>query len=222
MGNCRNSTVPGRNIHDGLEVCLVEKPDGLHSCHAGCVLYRIRNETLGMKKNNYIKRIIPLWAFLVGVFTLYIILFSISSARVVEALKMSGSILLQIAIPLLIAFIIMVVLNLFSGQEKISRFFGRRLGFTAIAFSSLAGIFSMGPVYAWYPFLKGLREKNVSDFHLANFLSNRAIKPFLLPVMVFYFGWIYTLILNMLILMGSLLTSKIVSIAGKRGKQTAQ
>lgn len=169
-----------------------------------------------MKKNSQIKKIIPLWAFLVGVFTLYIILFSISSARVVTALKMSGSILLQIAIPLLIAFIIMVVLNFFSGQEKVSRFLGQRRGIAGIAFSSLAGILSMGPVYAWYPLLKGLREKNVSDFHLANFLSNRAVKPFLLPVMVFYFGWTYTLILNMLILTGSLLTAKIVGIAGKR------
>lgn len=169
-----------------------------------------------MKKNSHIKKIIPLWAFLVGVFTLYIILFSISSDRVVTALKMSGSILLQIAIPLLIAFIIMVVLNFFSGQEKVSRFLGRRRGIAGIAFSSLAGILSMGPVYAWYPLLKGLREKNVSDFHLANFLSNRAVKPFLLPVMVFYFGWTYTLILNMLILTGSLLTAKIVGITAKR------
>lgn len=169
-----------------------------------------------MKRNSHIKKIVRLWAFLVGVFTLYIILFSISSARVVTALKMSGSIMLQIAIPLLIAFITMVVLNLFSGHEKISRFFGRRQRIKGIAFSSLAGILSMGPVYAWYPLLKGLREKNISDFHLANFLSNRAIKPFLFPVMVFYFGWIYTLILNVLLLMCSLLTAKIVSIAGKR------
>jgi uncharacterized membrane protein YraQ (UPF0718 family) len=169
-----------------------------------------------MKKNGHTKKIIRLWTFLVSVFTLYIILFSISSARVVTALKMSGNILVQIAGPLLIAFIVMILLNFLSGHEKISRFFGRSQGIKGIAFSSLAGILSMGPVYAWYPLLKGLREKNVSDFHLANFLSNRAIKPFLFPVMVFYFGWIYTLILNLLILIGSLLTAKIVSIAGKR------
>ena len=175
-----------------------------------------------MKSNSHIKKIVRLWAFLVSVFTFYIILFSISSTQVVIALKISGSILLQIAIPLLIAFITMLVLNFFSGHEKISRLFGLGHGIKGIAFSSLAGILSMGPVYAWYPLLKGLREKNVSDFHLANFLSNRAIKPFLFPVMVFYFGWIYTLILNVLILMGSLLTAKIVSIAGERRTQTDQ
>jgi uncharacterized membrane protein YraQ (UPF0718 family) len=170
----------------------------------------------GMKRSSRTKKIIRFWAFLVSVFTLYIILFSVSSARVVSALKMSGNILFQIAIPLLIAFIIMIVLNLLSATEKISLFLSRGHGVRGIAFSSLAGIISMGPVYAWYPLLKGLREKNVSDFHLANFLSNRAIKPFLFPVMVFYFGWIYTIILNILILMGSLLTAKIVSIAGKK------
>jgi uncharacterized membrane protein YraQ (UPF0718 family) len=175
-----------------------------------------------MKRNGHAKKIIRLWAFLVGVFTIYMILFSISSARVVDALKMSGNILLQIAIPLFIAFLVMVALNFFSGHEKISRFFGRSQGIKGVVFSSLAGILSMGPVYAWYPLLKGLREKNVSDFHLANFLSNRAIKPFLFPVMVFYFGWIYTLSLNILILINSLLTAKIVSIAGKRIRQTDQ
>jgi uncharacterized membrane protein YraQ (UPF0718 family) len=129
---------------------------------------------------------------------------------------MSGNILLQIAVPLFIAFVIMVTLNSLSGNEKISLSIGRRQGIKGIAFSSLAGILSMGPVYAWYPLLKDLREKDFSDFHLANFLSNRAIKPFLFPVMVFYFGWIYTLILNMLILAGSLLSAKIVSITAKK------
>jgi len=74
----------------------------------------------------------------------------------------------------------------------------------------------MGPVYAWYPLLKGLRKRGISDFHLANFLSNRAIKPFLFPVMVFYFGWTFTLILNILLLMDSLLTAKIVSLMGMK------
>ena len=169
-----------------------------------------------MKRSYRVKKIIRLWAFLVGVFTLYTILFSISSARVVTALRTSGNIMLQIAVPLFIAFIVMVVFNFFSGHEKISSFLVRRQGIAGIVFSSLAGILSMGPIYAWYPLLAALREKNVSDFHLANFLSNRAIKPFLFPVMVFYFGWLYTLILNILLLIGSLLTAKVVSIAGKR------
>jgi hypothetical protein len=107
-----------------------------------------------MKRNGHTKKIIRLWTFLASVFTLYIILFSISSARVVTALKMSGSILVQIAGPLLIAFIVMILLNFLSGHEKISRFFGRSQGIKGIAFSSLAGILSMGPVYAWYPLLK--------------------------------------------------------------------
>lgn len=168
------------------------------------------------KRNPRSEKFIRTWAFLIGVLTLYTILLSTSSARVMAALKTSGDILIQIAVPLSIAFIIMVGFNFFSGHEKISNFLDRRQGIGAIAFSALAGILSMGPIYAWYPLLRSLRKRGVSDFHLANFLSNRAIKTFLFPVMVFYFGWIFTLILNILLLMDSLLTAKIVSIVDKR------
>jgi len=167
------------------------------------------------KRNPRSEKIIHTWAFLIGVLTLYTILFSTSSARVMAALKTSGIILIQIAVPLSMAFIIMVGFNFFSGHDKISSFLDRRKGILGVAFSSLAGILSMGPIYAWYPVLRSLRKKGVSDFHLANFLSNRAIKPFLFPVMVFYFGWFFTLILNMLLLIDSLLTAKIVSILVK-------
>ena len=52
--------------------------------------------------------------------------------------------------------------------------------------------------------IKELREKGARSFHLANFLNNRTVKPFLLPVMVFYFGWAYTLILTALTIVSSL------------------
>ncbi|MBW2169097.1 MAG: hypothetical protein JRG69_07535 [Deltaproteobacteria bacterium] len=72
---------------------------------------RSRPDTSAKTKRNSRNRFLRLWAFIVGVLTLYAILFSVSSARVVAALRMSEKIMLQIALPLLIAFIIMVVLN---------------------------------------------------------------------------------------------------------------
>jgi hypothetical protein len=49
----------------------------------------------------------------------------------------------------------------------------------------------MGPIYAWYPLLKELREKGAANSLIAIFLGNRAVKPFLLPIMISYFGWVY-------------------------------
>jgi uncharacterized membrane protein YraQ (UPF0718 family) len=67
----------------------------------------------------------------------------------------------------------------------------------------LAGILSAGPVYAWFPLLKGLREKGADASLIAIFLGNRAVKPFLLPVMISYFGWKYVLVLTVLTSVGA-------------------
>ena len=62
----------------------------------------------------------------------------------------------------------------------------------------------MGPIYAWYPLLRELRKKGAKNSLIAIFLGNRAVKPLLLPVLISYFGWTYTLILTVLTMLGSL------------------
>jgi len=62
----------------------------------------------------------------------------------------------------------------------------------------------MGPIYAWYPMLKTLQEKGVDSSLIAVFLGNRAVKPFLLPIMISYFGWTYVLILVVFTILGSI------------------
>jgi len=52
-------------------------------------------------------------------------------------------------------------------------------------------VISMGPIYAWYPLLKELRGKGATNSFIAVFLGNRAVKPFLLPIMISYFGGMY-------------------------------
>jgi hypothetical protein len=42
--------------------------------------------------------------------------------------------------------------------------------------------------------LKDLKEKGAAESSIAIFLQNRAIKPFLLPVMVTYFGWNFVIV----------------------------
>ena len=150
------------------------------------------------------------WLFPIGMITLYIVLYFIAPGRTVEALMVSGTILKQIALPLLLAFLMMVVLNLFIRPAQVSRFLGGRSGIKGVVLSSVAGILSMGPIYAWLPFLAAIRDKGASDFHLANFLSSRAIKPVLLPLMIGYFGWRFSLILTVLNAAGALFVAMAV------------
>jgi uncharacterized membrane protein YraQ (UPF0718 family) len=120
------------------------------------------------------------------------------------ALIISGKVFLNLIVPLCLVFMLMLFLNLFVKPATISKFLGREAGFKGILLSAAAGIVSTGPIYAWYPMLKAFREKGTDESFIAVFLCNRAVKPFLLPIMIAYFGWIYVLILNVFIVFGSI------------------
>ncbi|MCK5349606.1 MAG: hypothetical protein KAJ25_09465, partial [Desulfobacula sp.] len=129
-----------------------------------------------------------------------------------RALHMSSSMFLQLALPICLALIMMVVLNRFLSPAVVTLFLGRNAGIKGVFLSSLAGILSMGPVYAWYPLLKNLRDKGATDFHLANFIGNRSVKLVLLPVLIIYWGWYFTSLFVLVSLVGALIVACIVSI----------
>jgi len=156
------------------------------------------------------------WLFLACVVAAYLVVLAASPPRAMAALRASGRVLLQIALPLCLAFGVMVLLNAVVRPAHITRFLGRGAGAMGAGLSSAAGILSMGPIFAWYPLLRDLRERGASDFHLANFLCCRAVKPFLLPLMAFYFGCAFTVVFNLLIVLGALLVAAVVSaLAGR-------
>jgi len=169
----------------------------------------------GLKTEPRVSRRALPWLFPLGIISLYLVLNFFSPDRTITALKASGTVLKQTTLPLLLAFIMMFLLNMFITPASVSRFLGRRAGVKGVLLSSAAGILSMGPIYAWFPFLKALREKGASDFHLANFLSNRAVKPVLLPLLIVYFGWRFSLIFILLNMMGALLVATAVAFFGK-------
>ena len=151
------------------------------------------------------------WLFLGIVLGLYLIILPFSTQRILNAIFIDFGTMLQMIFPLFIAFIIMVVINLYIGPKKITGFMSKRIGIEGVIFSSLAGIISMGPIYVWYPMLRGFREKGIPVFYLSNFLGNRAIKPFLLPMMILFFGWIYTIFFNIIVWISSIMVSYFVS-----------
>lgn len=150
------------------------------------------------------------WLFPISMGAVYLVSYFLAPDPTAKALMASGNILQQMALPLLLAFVMMIVLNRFISPAHVSRFLGSRAGIKGVFFSSVAGILSMGPVYAWLPFLAAIQEKSASDFHLANFLSSRAVKPVLLPLMVGYFGWRFSLILTILNLVGAVFVAAAV------------
>jgi len=162
------------------------------------------------------KQIFNVWAFPVSVLVLYIILFTIAPDKALLSLESSGKTLLNILVPLCCVFILMFVLNLFVKPSHIVKLLGKGTTIRGLGLTILAGIISMGPIFIWYGLLRELREKGVKNSLLAVFLGNRAIKPFLLPVLISYFGWRYTLILTLFMILGALATGLCISIAAEK------
>ena len=155
------------------------------------------------------------WIFPACVVAVYIVIWITVPEKIVPALGAIKNIALQMAIPLLISLFMMFLLNMYISTAHITKFMGKKKGLTGILFSSLAGIISMGPVFAWFPFLKTMKEKGMADIYLANFLSCRAVKPVLFPVLVTYFGWRFSLVFISMSLIGAWGVAFIVYLSGK-------
>ena len=169
-----------------------------------------------VEKSEGKKTIVRIFIFPVCVLVCYGILSVIDPHKALMALKTSGNLLLYIALPLVLVFVIMLALNLFVKPAQIVGLFGRGVRIKGIVLSLVAGIISMGPIYAWYPLLKNLREKGAGTCPIAIFLYSRSIKPFLLPVMIAYFGWVYVGILTVLTVFASIAIGCFMSVLMKK------
>ena len=154
--------------------------------------------------------------FPILILVIYGVLFVLTPEQALVALKNSGKVCLNILLPLSLVFVVMLVLNLFVKPAQIVHLLGRGANIKNILLSAVAGIISMGPIYVWYPLLKELREKGAGNMPIAVFLYNRAVKPFLLPVMITYFGWVYVSILTVLTVLSSIVIGYLVVILTKR------
>jgi uncharacterized membrane protein YraQ (UPF0718 family) len=158
-----------------------------------------KNQKKGKSKRSVNRSVI----FPIVILVIYAFLYVLVPDRVSLAIKSVGNILASMLIPLCLVFVLMILLNLFLKPAQIAKLLGKGAGFKGVLLSAAAGIISMGPIYAWYPLLRDLKEKGAGDSPIAVFLYNRAVKPFLLPVMIAYFGWMYVAILTVLTVFGS-------------------
>ncbi len=153
-----------------------------------------------------------MFLFPILVVVIYAIIFAVAPDKTVLAIKSSGNVLLSMLIPLGLIFVLMLLINLFLNPAKVAKFLGKGSGFKGIALSVAAGIISTGPIYAWYPLLRDLKEKGAGDSSIAIFLYNRAVKPFLLPIMITYFGWLYVIVLTILTVLASVVIGYSINI----------
>jgi uncharacterized membrane protein YraQ (UPF0718 family) len=147
------------------------------------------------------------WYFLLVVLVLSTIIFTIMPEKLSELLAYFLSLVKNILPTLILVFVLMFIINLFITKEWILKNFQKKRGWF---FSIVAGILSVGPIYLWYPLLSELQDKGIRNAYLATFIYNRAVKPALLPLIIFYFGLAFTVILTIVMVFASIVQGIIV------------
>jgi len=158
-------------------------------------------------------------AFLLLAVIGYVVLGIFDFALLRNVLCVLTRLIARIGPVLLIVFVVMFLTNLFFENKSISRFLGKGSGFRGWMVAIAGGIVSSGPIYMWYPLLSDLKEKGMRDSLIATFLYNRAIKIPLLPMMVHYFGWDFTLALSIYMVLFSVVNGVIVQRLTQRGAE---
>jgi len=150
------------------------------------------------------------WIFLISVSVLYSILLVVNFNLAKNALLECFYLFQKIIPAFILVFIFMFLSGLFLDSKKIAKFIGEKAGIKGWLISIIGGILSTGPIYIWYPFLSDLKKKGMKDAFIAAFLYNRAVKIHFLPMMIYYFGLAFTMILTFYMILFSVINGILV------------
>jgi uncharacterized membrane protein YraQ (UPF0718 family) len=150
--------------------------------------------------------------FLACVVLVYLILFILNRENVYRSLRVSGNILVNLIPVLIVVILFMGIANYFFKPKSVSRYLGKESGIKGWLIAALAGILSHGPIYVWYPLLKEFRQKGMRSGLVGVFLYNRAVKIPLLPLLIYYFGTAFTILLLMWMIIASAAEGKALEI----------
>ena len=140
----------------------------------------------------------------------YALLYIYYPDKTSEALAKSLSTMLHLLPVFLVVIVLMGIFTALMSAERIAQLLGRQSGIKGWAIAVVGGILSHGSSYIWYQMLANLREQKVRDGLLVTFLYARAIKLPWLPLMISYFGYIFTALLMFYIIIGALIQGLIV------------
>ena len=148
--------------------------------------------------------------FFLGVILVYLILYIFTPQGTVNSIENCAVLIIRIVPVLFLVILFMGAMNYFVNPQKVSKYVGEKSGLKGWILATVAGIISHGPIYVWYPLLKDLREHGMKNGLAAVFLYNRAVKIPLVPLMIYYFGVKFLIILTLLTLLASIIEGKII------------
>ncbi len=135
------------------------------------------------------------YLFLLIVLLVYLGVFLIDSSRTLAAVQFSFEMLKKLLPILGLVSVFMFLNNLLVKPSWVKNRVGYDSGWKGMLIAVVGGTLSMGPIYIWYGILQELQQKGMRTSLIASFLYARSIKPQLLPLLIYYFGWLYALVL---------------------------
>jgi len=145
------------------------------------------------------------WYFLAIVVLAYIAAAILSSSLAIESLQYFIRIIQKIILPLALVFVLLVVTTYYIKPKTIVKHLGKDAGARGWAWAIIGGIISTGPIYLWYPLLNEMQKHGAREGYIAAFIYNRAVKPALLPLFIYYFGIAYVVVLTAIMIIASIL-----------------
>ena len=153
--------------------------------------------------------------FLVTIILLYLLLYIFEPGGIKKSLEVSVGLLIKIIPVFLLVIVFIGLINYFVNSKMVAKYVGKASGMKGWIIAVFTGILSHGPVYAWYPLFKELKQQGMSSSLIAVFLYNRSIKIPLLPVIIYYFGPVFVVILLFYMIIASLICGKVIGITEK-------
>ncbi len=156
--------------------------------------------------------------FLLAVLVLYGVIALAAPQAAVRALTgfrlMAGRI-----VPVLgLVFAVLFLVNLFLDPSWIRRHLGRDSGWQGWLYAVAGGVLVSGPPYMLFPMLAEFRRHGARQAFLAVILYNRNVKIPFIPVLIYYFGLRYTLVLSLYIILFSLANGWLVERLASPGR----
>ena len=165
----------------------------------------MENKKANQERNGYGR-----YYFLFGTILFYVPLYFIDPLKTKKALTIAGKLIVEIIPVLILVVILIAVVDYFLNPKKIKKYLGEESGLKGWLIAIAFGIISHGSIYAWYPLLKELRQHGMRDGLVAAFIYNRAIKIPFIPLMIYYFGVKFFVVITIYMIIASVIEGLLI------------
>lgn len=143
--------------------------------------------------------------FLGFVIFLFILLYFVNASKTIDSLKYFTKNTLKVLPIFVLVIFLTALINYYFPKERIGQMLQGKSRWQTYTVSLLAGVISMGPIFAWFPLLKNLKDKNLEEGALVTFFYGKSIKLTLWPIMIGFFGQLFSLIFIFYIALAALM-----------------